>query len=379
MLQLMGQSNKEKTYQKRRLKIDEVNILSSLYSQDGNNSAVTGGIGTEQLTDLSNQLEVKLSYPTSTDNKHLLNVGIGVDYYTSASSDNIDYNSIFKSSASYSDKRIYPSLSYAFENVEKEYTIGAGVYYSTEFDYNSIGFNAFYAKELNDKNTSYQVGFSTYLDKLSLILPFELRGDEKYVYPKKERNTFTLNQSFTQLLSPQTSMGLVLDVVFQQGFLSTPFNRVISSTQTIAEKLPSSRIKIPVAVRINHFFNPNNTLRTYYRFYADDWGVIANSVELEWVKSVHTALTVSPFVRVYHQTAANAFVPYKTYNDESSFATSDYDLSNFFSFMPGLALKLSPENGIIFPGFAAAELKYSFYHRSNLLQSHCITLALKFK
>ena len=33
----------------RKLKIDEVNFLTSYYHQNGNNSAVTGGIGSERM------------------------------------------------------------------------------------------------------------------------------------------------------------------------------------------------------------------------------------------------------------------------------------------------------------------------------------------
>ena len=38
----------------RKLKEIDANFLSGYYHQDGNNSAVTGGIGTEKLTDFSN-------------------------------------------------------------------------------------------------------------------------------------------------------------------------------------------------------------------------------------------------------------------------------------------------------------------------------------
>ena len=34
-------------YKKQKLKIEEINFISSYYTQDGNNSAVTGGEGTE--------------------------------------------------------------------------------------------------------------------------------------------------------------------------------------------------------------------------------------------------------------------------------------------------------------------------------------------
>ncbi|MGY0036467.1 hypothetical protein [Pedobacter sp. NJ-S-72] len=43
-------------YQSRKLKIDEINLVSAYYHQNGNNSAVTGGIGTEKLTDFANTI-----------------------------------------------------------------------------------------------------------------------------------------------------------------------------------------------------------------------------------------------------------------------------------------------------------------------------------
>ena len=38
----------------RKLKIEEINLVSSYYTQNGSNAAVTGGIGSEKLTDIAN-------------------------------------------------------------------------------------------------------------------------------------------------------------------------------------------------------------------------------------------------------------------------------------------------------------------------------------
>ena len=46
----------------RTLKLDEVNFVSAYYNQDGNHSAVTGGIGTEKLIDFANSIDLKLSF-----------------------------------------------------------------------------------------------------------------------------------------------------------------------------------------------------------------------------------------------------------------------------------------------------------------------------
>ena len=66
----------------------EANFLSSYYNQDGNNSAVTGGIGTEALTDFANVFIINVPI----DSVNAISLFGGADAYTSASSDNIDTN-----------------------------------------------------------------------------------------------------------------------------------------------------------------------------------------------------------------------------------------------------------------------------------------------
>ena len=39
-------------FNSRKLKVEEINFISSYYHQDGNNASVTGGIGSEKLTDI---------------------------------------------------------------------------------------------------------------------------------------------------------------------------------------------------------------------------------------------------------------------------------------------------------------------------------------
>src|SRR5436305_3347893 len=101
-------------YKNKTLKLDEVNFVSGYYHQDGNNSAVTGGIGSENLTDFANTIELKMSKYDSRLRKHSYSFELGVDHYTSASSDKIDPYTI--SSASMKDTRIYPSASWSILN-----------------------------------------------------------------------------------------------------------------------------------------------------------------------------------------------------------------------------------------------------------------------
>ena len=74
------------TYKKRVLETTEVDFLTSYYSQDGDNAAVSGGIGTEELTDFTGTFVV--SIPLNDDD--VLTIDAGVSAYTSASSSNVD-------------------------------------------------------------------------------------------------------------------------------------------------------------------------------------------------------------------------------------------------------------------------------------------------
>src|SRR5918993_3916882 len=104
-------------FKKKNLTLTEVNLVSGYYTQDGNHSAVTGGIGTEKLTDYSNTIDLKLVKVGTKDKEHVLNLQLGIDHYTSASSDNIDPATI--TSASYADTRTYPSVAYTVNNKKK--------------------------------------------------------------------------------------------------------------------------------------------------------------------------------------------------------------------------------------------------------------------
>src|SRR6185436_2958616 len=89
-LAVFSQTAEDSTYKKRKLNTYEVNFISSYYGQDGNHSAVTGGIGTEKLSDYSNALDLQITKTDSLLRTRTWNIELAMDAYTSASSDKID-------------------------------------------------------------------------------------------------------------------------------------------------------------------------------------------------------------------------------------------------------------------------------------------------
>ena len=371
----------------RKLKIDEVNFITSYYHQDGNNSAVTGGIGSEKLDDFGNSIDLQLSRFDKKNNKHTFGVELGIDVYSSASSDKIDPTTI--SSASSKDVRISPSLNYLKENAKNNTALGGGVSFSQEFDYTSIGANVLFAKATKDKNREFSAKASVFLDTWSVILPVELRNIETdFKYKQGDnapRNSYNLALGLSQVVNQRLQVSILTDIGYQTGLLGTAYQRVYfgdNGNNAYSEKLPDNRFKLPVGLRANYFLGDKFILRSFYRFYTDSWSLTAHTAELEIPYKITPFVSVAPFYRFYSQSGVDYFKPYKEHllSDNSEFYTSDYDLSKFTSHLFGLNFRMVSANGLMgVKKLNVVELRYSYYNRSTDLTSHLITLALKFK
>lgn len=385
-LHSIAQSNNESDtgFNSRKLKVEEVDFVSSYYHQDGNNSAVTGGIGSEQLTDFANIIDVTLSKYDKKLRKHTFGVEAGIDYYTSASSDMIDLQA--NSSASHADKRIYPSVSWSMENEQTGRTIGAALALSSEFDYKSYGGNIFFAQKTKNRNGEFTAKFQVYLDQVTLVTPVELRTgyngknkDEQY--GTSPRNTFAGSLSYSQIINQRLQVMFLADVIQQTGYLSLPFHRVYFAEGSVhQENMPDNRLKIPLGIRANYFLGDRFIIRAYYRFYNDSWGITAHTADIEVPVKITPFLSVSPFYRFYTQTANKYFAPYKQHTAQDEYYNSNYDLSKFSSNFFGAGIRYAPPKGIFgISHFNMIELRYGHYTKNINMNSDIISLNLKFK
>lgn len=365
-------------YQVRKIKLEEVNFVSGYYQQDGNNSAVTGGVGSEHLTDFASTIDVKLSRYDYRKRKHTLGVEVGVDVYTSASSDMIDPNTI--SSASSQDVRVYPSLAYSVANEKKGTTVTAIGSVSTEYDYLSIGFGLGFSKLSADKNREFSAKGQVFLDTWSVILPVELRSYDNSG-GKLPRNSYSTSFTLTQVLTKRLQLLLLADFAYQTGQLATLYHRTyFDDGSHKVENLPDNRWKVPIGIRLNYFAGDRFIFRSFYRYYKDSWGLSAHTFELEAPIKVTPFFSVSPFYRYYTQQGVKYFAGYEEHNVSEEYYTSDYDLSTLTSQMVGMGIRIAPPGGIMgISRFNAVELRYGHYTRSTGLNADVMTLFLKFK
>jgi len=389
-------------YQTRKLNLDEINFVSAYYHQNGNNSAVTGGIGSEKLTDFANTIDLQFSKYNKAGKKNTFLFEIGIDHYTSASSDKIDPYTV--SSASSQDTRIYPSLNWTHSNDKTGNAFGFTGSYSHEFDYQSLGAGFNLTRLSHDKNTQFDFKLQAFLDTWKVILPVELRPpgygsgsghdrDNSGPVDHKPRNSFSTSFSLSQVITKRLQAAIIAEPSYQKGLLATDYQRVYFDGNFATgvgpnndvfneriENLPGSRYKLPIAVRLNYFLDDRFIIRTFYRYYMDNWGIRAHTAELEIPVKITPFASISPFYRFSTQTGTRYFAPYGQHSITEKFYTSDYDLSTMHSSFIGSGIRLSPPDGLFGnQHLSALELRFGHYIRSTGLNSNILTLNLKIK
>ena len=465
--------NATNTYTKRVLENTEVDLISSFYGQDGDNAAVTGGIGTEKLTDIASTITV--SIPLNAND--IFTIDATISAYSSASSSNLnpfdasgasrggddddeeDDNKSAKknvagrvngspwvesSGASKGDVWVNGDIGYSHSSENRNSIIGANVSFAKEFDYTSIGLGGNFTKLFNEKNTEIGLKANIYMDSWQPAYPTEIISykevnnnlndgffegvdilDQKgsiinktgntvwspfntSLVENKSRNTYSASLSFSQILSKKAQISIFLDIVQQNGWLANPMQRVyfgdranyyIGNASSISnytsskntdvfqladdiERLPDTRFKIPVGARLNQYINENIAIRTYYRYYTDDWGMKSHTASIELpIKFSLGKFTLYPNYRFYNQTASDYFAPFESHLSSSDYYTSDYDLSKFNSHQYGLGFKYTDifaKLKVFKFGLKSFDLRYSYYDRSDGLQASIVSAGIKF-
>lgn len=368
------------TYEQPDWQTIDIDFLSSYYTQDGNNSPVTGGIGTEQLTDFTQK--VILTVPVSP--KLILNLDGGYDYYSSASTDNIDN---IRSSDSAQDMRIHGNAGFSYKLTDQK-TVGFRIGASSEYDYTSINGGLNYSLISKDNNTSISLGLQAFFDKWIPYYPRELRRSARI--PTDQRRSYNASLGITRVLNKKMQLSLQAEAIYMEGLLSTPFHRVYFQEQSAPriENLPGNRLKIPIGLRLNTHLSEWLIARLYYRYYWDDWGIQAHTASIELPIKINRFFAIYPFYRYHTQTASDYFQPYKEHSINDQFYTSDFDLAALNSHAFGLGITYSPAGGVARvklpfkkrPVFMlkSVDLKMSHYERNTGLNANIISLGLSF-
>ena len=366
----------------------ELDFLGNYYSQDGDFGAPQGGLGTEKLDNLAGMLYLNVPL----DSNSAVSVIGGVDYYSSASTDQIDRQ---VSGASSSDVRGYGNLTYTQRSLGtgRSYRFTGGT--SQEYDVSSFNAGLGISQEWNRGQDELSLNVQAYHDTWKLIYPIEFRrrNGAQWRGPLEDnvRQTYVLSLVYSRILTRRIQFALATDVVVMEGLLSTPFHRIYyqgNADQTLdandIERLPHTRYKLPVSLRVNYKPNDVLVIRSLWRYYLDSWGVRAPSLDLELAYDVSEAWTLMPFGRYYYQQGARYYAEFAEHLPSEEYYTSDYDLATLSTVKAGIGLRYAPifslrrgQLGRINIDWRSVTARAAYYRRDAGLQAFTVTLGTK--
>lgn len=197
---------------------------------------------------------------------------------------------------------------------------------------------------------------------------------------RTQRSTTTGDLGLTQVLSPTTMANVNYGLSVQEGQLGNTWNSVpIEVGSTVIrgpELLPVQRVRQAAVARLSQFLPWNGAFRGYYRFYADDWGIVAHSLEGQLKQRLTRSLYIGGIYRFHTQTGPYFFTTLAPMN--STLRTADSDLAPLQSHtIGGKIVGDVPVNGLV--GALHFEVEYDRYWRTNDLWMNIVTISTGFR
>lgn len=228
--------------------------------------------------------------------------------------------------------------------------------HSEEDDYLSKGLALSDTLELNQKNTTVSYGFN-YLDDVVSVPGL---GDRR-------KNGYDWFTGVSQIVDKNTVVSANLTLGYNDGYLNDPY-KVVQRTDTVSvpdglggtinipvvnlyrENRPDSRFRQVLQLEARRYIEPaDGVIDGVLRLSHDDYGVFSQTLQVEWRQSLGENFQVIPFIRYYHQNAADFFVrsldglpigtPSANPDGSGINYSADYRLSSFNAISGGVRLR----------------------------------------
>lgn len=194
----------------------------------------------------------------------------------------------------------------------------AGANVSHEYDFDSIGANGALAWDFNDRNTTLSLGLAYESDRIKAVgsAPQGLRPAYAADTPRAaslSRNVADVLIGVTQVMSRRWLMQANLGIGRGSGYHSDPYKvlsvvdggtGLLAGTRYVTEQRPDTRLRTSLYWQ-NKVMLKDDVLDVAYRFYRDDWGVRAHTLDLRYRVEIGAGVHVEPQLRTYRQTAAD--------------------------------------------------------------------------
>ena len=211
---------------------------------------------------------------------------------------------------------------------------------SGEHDFISLGGNALWQHDMNQKNTTLTGGISVELDEIKPVggTPEGLSDmrTRNRVSSSETRELVDLLFGVTQIIDSSSLFQVNYSVSVANGYMTDPYKfvSVVDGTtgepdHYLYEHRPDSRTRQSVYGKYKKQLDNHDIITASYRFMTDDWGVNSHTADLTYRFKMDGGFFIQPHIRLYQQSAAD-FYHYFLVNGAATpeFASADYRLGD---------------------------------------------------
>ena len=227
-----------------------------------------------------------------------------------------------------------------------EFSLAVSGAYSHEEDYRSKAFGIEGRADLNQRNTTLIAGYGQSKDRV---------GSSDNPLLDAPRDTKEYLAGVTQVLSPTALVSSTLAVSRGRGWYNDPYKLTFTFFPSgpplvAADVRPDHRNSVAWLTRFrNHLPSLDATLQADYRYFTDDWGIRAHTLEVAWHQSLGPRWAIRPALRYYTQDAADFYSPVVT-RPLAAVHSSDQRLAAFGGVSPSMRVILRLDDKLTVEG-----------------------------
>lgn len=217
-----------------------------------------------------------------------------------------------------------------------EFSLAGSLAYSDEEDYNSRAFGVEARQDLNQRNTTLIAGYGQSKDRVG-------SSDDPTLDEPRDVKEYLVG--LTQVLSPTALVSSTIAWSRGRGWYNDPYKLTFTFFPSgppllVPDIRPDHRNSVAWLTRFRHHFpSAGGTLQADYRFFHDDWGITAHTLEVAWAHAINDRWTIRPALRYYTQDAADFYSPTVT-KPPAAVHSSDQRLASFGGLSPSLRVIL---------------------------------------
>lgn len=227
-----------------------------------------------------------------------------------------------------------------------DFSLSGSLAYSKEEDYESKAFGLEGRYDLNQRNTTLIAGFGQSKDRVR-------SSDDPTL--DEPRDTKEYMVGVTQVISPTALISSTVVWARGEGYYNDPYKLTFTFFPSgppllVPDVRPDHRNTVAWLTRFrNHVPSLKGTLQADYRYYSDDWGIRAHTLEVGWQQALDDRWSIRPALRYYTQDAADFYSPTVT-RPPAPVHSSDQRLGSFGGLSPSLRVILRVDDKLTVEG-----------------------------